>query len=434
MAARKQALWCLLQVIDHGHSLNAVMPELAKRISDPRDKALSQELVYGVMRYHPRLNWIASQLLQKRFKPKDQDLAMIVEMALYQLFEMRVPDHAAVNAAVELVVWRDKEWAKGVVNGVLRNAVRQRDDIQANLQKKEVPLFSHPSWMLKFMKGNWPQHWLDAAEAALERPPMSLRVNLNRTDRDSYSNKLSDADIDAHIPAASLSALILDKPVDVSELPGFEDGDVSIQDIAAQLATQLLAPENGEHILDACAAPGGKTGHILEHAPECQLTAVELETKRIVRIGENLHRLGVSAEVIAADLRQTEDWWNEEAFDRILLDAPCSATGVIRRNPDIKTLRQPEDIAPLVELQGECLDAVWQTLKPGGTLLYATCSIFKAENEHQVQRFLERHEDAQLEPLELAEAIDTGFGLQLLPGNELNADGFFYAKLVKADS
>ena len=168
MAARKQALWCLLQVIDHGHSLNAVMPELAKRISDPRDKALSQELVYGVMRYHPRLNWIASQLLQKRFKPKDQDLAMIVEMALYQLFEMRVPDHAAVNAAVELVVWRDKEWAKGVVNGVLRNAIRQREEIQTNLQKKEVPLFSHPSWMLKFMKGNWPQHWRDAAEAALE--------------------------------------------------------------------------------------------------------------------------------------------------------------------------------------------------------------------------------------------------------------------------
>ena len=431
MAARKQALWCLLQVIDHGHSLNAMMPELAKRISEPRDKALSQELVYGVMRYHPRLNWIASQLLQKRFKPKDQDLAMIVEMALYQLFEMRVPDHAAVNAAVELVVWRDKEWAKGVVNGVLRNAVRQRDEIQINLQKKEVPLFSHPSWMLKFMKANWPQHWRDAAEAALQRPPMSLRVNLNRTNRDSYLNKLSDAGIDAQAPAASLSALVLNKPVDVSALPGFENGDVSVQDIAAQLATQLLTPQDGERVLDACAAPGGKTGHILEVAPHCQLTAVELETKRIVKIGENLHRLGVSAEVIAADLRQTDDWWNEEAFDRILLDAPCSATGVIRRNPDIKTLRQAEDIAPLVELQAQCLDAVWPTLKIGGTLLYATCSIFKAENEHQVQRFLQRTQDAELEPLELSEAIDTGFGHQLLPGNILNADGFFYAKIIK---
>lgn len=431
MSARRQALWCLLQVVDHGHSLNAVMPELAMRIADPRDKALSQELVYGVMRYHPRLNWIASQLLQKRFKPKDQDLAMIVEMALYQLFEMRVPDHAAVNAAVELAVWRDKEWAKGVINAVLRNAIRQREEIQANIQKKEVPLFSHPSWMLKFMKANWPQHWRDAAEAALERPPMSLRVNLSKTDRDNYLQRLADAEINAQAPSASLSALVLDKPIDVNLLPGFADGDVSIQDIAAQLATQFLDPQDGERILDACAAPGGKTGHILEHAPQCKLTAVELETKRIVRIGENLQRIGVSAEVIAADLRQKDDWWDEEAFDRILLDAPCSATGVMRRNPDIKTLRAPEDIAPLVELQGECLDAVWPTLKDGGTLLYATCSIFKAENEHQVQRFLERTKDAQLETLELAEAIDTGFGLQLLPGNKLNADGFFYAKLVK---
>lgn len=429
--ARRQALWSLLQVVEHGHSLNAVIPEASQRIPQQRDKALCQELVYGVMRYHQRLNWIAAQLLQKRFKPKDQDLQIILEMALYQLFEMRTPDHAAVNSAIELVIWKDKEWAKGLINGVLRNAIRQREELQAKIQKKEVPLFSHPSWMLKFMKGNWPKNWRDAAEAALQRPPMSLRVNLSKTDVENYKQRLDKMGISAQEHTACPSALTLDKPVDVSLLPGFSKGEVSVQDVAAQIAAQLLAPKNGERVLDACAAPGGKTGHLLEIAPQCQLTAVELEPKRIIRIGENLHRLNVQAEVIAADLRQIDHWWNEETFDRILLDAPCSATGVIRRNPDIKALREPEDIAPLVELQAECLDAVWQTLKPGGTLLYATCSIFKAENEHQVQRFLERTPDAKLEATEIPGTIDTGYGHQFLPGNTLNADGFFYAKLIK---
>ncbi len=429
---RRQALWCLLQVLEHGHSLSTALPEAQQRLGEQRDKALCQELSFGVLRYHSRLNWLAAQLLRKRFKPHDQDLALIVEMALYQIFQLRVPDYAAVNSAIELVKWRDKGWAKGLVNGVLRNAIRQRSELQARLEKKEVALYSQPAWILKQLKHDWPQHWRDMAAASLQRPPMSLRINRAKTDRARYADSLHEAGI-AHcdVDAGELAALNIDPPVDVEQLPGFRAGEVSVQDVAAQLAAPLLAASCGERVLDACAAPGGKTGHILELAPDCQLTAVELEATRIGKIDENLQRIGGSAQVIEADLRHIEQWWDGVAFDRILLDAPCSATGVIRRHPDIKLLREPEDIDRLAELQAECLQAVWPSLKPGGYLLYATCSVFKQENQQQIARFLQQHGDAQLQTLSLPAAIDTGYGYQLLPGNTWNSDGFFYALLQK---
>lgn len=429
MSARERALDALLGVQD-GRSLTAILPAVQEALP-PREQRFCQELVYGVLRQYHYLDWFSRQLLKKPFKPKDRDLALVVMLGLYQLFEMRVPDHAAVSSSVDLVRARDKAWAAGLVNGVLRSALREGEALRQQARSKETASYSFPKWLLNFLKGNWPDRWRDIAAASNQRPPMWLRVNQRHGSVEDYRARLEKMELAAQALQAVPGSLLLETPLDVALLPGFKRGEVSVQDVAAQQAARLLAPRDGERILDACAAPGGKTGHIAELAPGSELVAVDLEPARLSRVEENLQRLGQQAELVAADICKLDDWWDGRPFDRVLLDAPCSATGVIRRHPDIKLLRRAEDIAPLVELQSACLDAVWATLKPGGILLYATCSVLKAENEHQIARFLERQPAAQLEPLSIAASVDTGFGSQLLPGNDWNSDGFFYAAVSK---
>lgn len=436
MNARQVALDVLLAVIGKGQSATAVLPAMLAQCSK-RDRALAQALVYGVLRSHHRLNWLSNQLLKKKFGPKDLDLQLILEMALHQLFEMRVPDHAAVNSAIEQVNARKKSWAKGVVNAVLRTAIREQESLLDKAKRKEVPAYSAPIWLINQLKNDWPKHWRDVLDASNQAPPMALRVNAQKHELAHYQSLLDKAGI-VSSTAKQLAnidqltyGLCLDKPVDVDVLPDFSNGGVSVQDFAPQFSAHLLNAQNDERVLDACAAPGGKTCHILERAPNVQVTAVDVEPARLTKVHENLKRLNLNAELISADICDVDTWWNGKPFDKILLDVPCSATGVIRRHPDIKVLRKSSDIQPLVDLQAKCLDAIWHTLKQGGTLLYATCSVFKQENEAQIKAFLARTPNAVLAGLDLGVGVDTGFGHQLLPSNTLNTDGFFYAKLTK---
>lgn len=428
--ARQVALEALLAVIGKGQSATAVLPVMLSPCAK-RDRALAQALVYGVLRSHHRLSWLSNQLLKKKFGPKDLDLQLILEMALHQLFEMRVPDHASVNSAIELVNVRKKVWAKGVVNAVLRTAIREQESLLDKAKRKEVPAYSTPTWLINQLKTDWPKHWRDVLDASNQAPPMALRVNARRYTAQQYQALLEKAGMTSKTTQHLTHGLCLDAPVDVDVLPEFSSGGVSVQDFAPQFSAHLLNAQNGERVLDACCAPGGKTCHILERAPNAQVTAVDVEPLRLSKVHENLKRLNLNAELISADICDVDTWWNGKPFDKILLDVPCSATGVIRRHPDIKVLRKPSDIHPLVDLQAQCLDAVWPVLKTGGTLLYATCSVFKQENEAQIQAFLSRTPNAVLQTLDFDVGVDTGFGHQLLPSHALNTDGFFYAKLCK---
>jgi 16S rRNA (cytosine967-C5)-methyltransferase len=296
--------------------------------------------------------------------------------------------------------------------------------------KNEVTRFSYPRWLLKKIKQSCQYGYVSVLQAGNEYPPMWLRVNLKRQSRYDYQQQLTALGINSTPHASCGSALLLEKACDVNELPGFSEGACSVQDAAAQHAAWLLAPQAGELILDACAAPGGKTAHILEHQPEIkQLIAVDFDETRLLRVAENLHRIKLEATLIHGDASQPAQWWQGPQFDRILLDAPCSATGVIRRHPDIKWLRRADDIAELARLQSNILDAMWLQLKPGGTLLYATCSILSDENSAQIKAFLERTTDAIHIPLNEQDTPQQP-GWQIYPG-ALHMDGFFYAKLTK---
>ncbi|WP_425642294.1 16S rRNA (cytosine(967)-C(5))-methyltransferase RsmB [Marinomonas gallaica] len=413
--------------------------QIGKQIGevDYDEQGLTKELCFGVCRYYPQLNSIALSLLSKPFEEKDFDLYAALLMGLYQIDHMSTPDHAAVNESVELCRQLDKEWATKLMNAVLRRYQRDRDAILANLTKQPSVEFNMPKWLVKRFKKHWPESFEQIVEATNTHPPMCIRVNESRVSRETYQSMLLEQDTVSRETAFSASGLYLESAVPVFMLPNFDQGDVSVQDESAQLAASLLAPQAGERILDACAAPGGKTGHLLEKQPNIELTAVELEPWRLTRIESNLERLGVSAELICGDASQPAQWWNKQAFDKILLDAPCSATGVIRRNPDIKINRKPDDIDDLVEIQAAILDATWQTLKQGGYMLYATCSLMPEENEQQMAAFLNRQWDASECPLNqlapdqtLAFGKPVSHGVQVFPTVD-GQDGFYYCLLQK---
>lgn len=431
--ARTRAALILARVMREGSTLDRLLPGLSAGLRDRRERAFVQELCYGVLRWYPRLDFICDRLLSRSLKNKDQDIRSTILCGLYQLEFLRTPEHAAVSSAVETARHLHKHWAGPVINAVLRRYQRERSHLQRVLETSESANFAHPQWLISALREDWPQHWQDILHAANERPPMQLRVNLSRTSRSAYMEELARLDIIAQPSSLLPGAITLSSPVEIDALPGFNEGLVSIQDYGAQLAPGLLAPRPGDAILDACAAPGGKTAHIYETCRGVQrLTALDISAPRLELLRETRRRLDIPMEVIQGDARVPETWWDGAQYDRILLDAPCSATGVIRRHPDIKVLRRPGDIAQFVRTQEELLEAMWPLLKSGGRLVYVTCSLLARENDSRMENFREKHPDAGacLMDAGLAWGVATRYGRQTLPGHD-DMDGFYYAILEK---
>ncbi|VAX14323.1 16S rRNA (cytosine(967)-C(5))-methyltransferase [hydrothermal vent metagenome] len=432
MNPRLAAVYVLQQVFEQGRNLPDALESVHSRIPDQKGRALTQALSYGVLRHGFSLDAILLQLLKKPLKDKDTDLRCLLLIGLYQIIHMRVPDHAAVSETVKLTPALRKNWARAMVNGVLRNYLRQADSLLAEVEKEPVSRFDHPQWLLEKLQASWPNDWQAIAYANNQPAPMSLRVNRQQISREQYLERLQNASKPAELCRYSQDGLRLLDAVPVEQLPGFKKGLISVQDEAAQLAAPLLKAASGQRILDACAAPGGKTAHILEIWPALtQLDALEKIPARLDSVRDNLQRLQLKARLINGDATQTDAWWDGRRYDRILLDAPCSATGVIRRHPDIKYLRRADDLDALTSTQQQILQALWPLLASGGMLLYTTCSVLAEENNLQIESFLNQHDDAQLEPLELNWGNPTTAGQQILPGEE-NMDGFFYACLRKA--
>ncbi len=430
MNPRLAAAKALAAVLNGKASLNSSLPTQMDKVED-RDRGFTQDLAFGTARWQPRLSALAAKLLQKPFKAADADVEALLLVGLYQLLYTRVPAHAAIGETVGCADKLKKPWAKALLNAVLRRAQRESETLLAELEHDPVVRTAHPRWLQKSLKAFWPEQWEAICAANNAHPPMILRVNRRHHSRDAYLGLLTDAGIAATPCVYSPDGIILDAAADVRSLPGFAEGWISVQDEAAQLAADLLDLAPSQRVLDACCAPGGKTCHILEAEPALAgVVAVDLEAKRLVRVRENLARLRLSAELIAADGRDTASWWDGKPFQRILLDAPCSATGVIRRHPDIKLTRQPDDIAALAVLQGELLDALWITLEVGGILLYATCSTLPTENTEVIEAFLARTPGARDLDLATTAGIKQPHGRQLL-AQEGGHDGFYYAKLIK---
>ena len=423
-------------------------------ISD--DEPFVREMCFGALRWRNRLQAIANQLLRKPFRPKDSDINWLLLLGLYQLLYLRTPDHAAIGETVEAARQLKKKWACAVLNGVLRGFQRNKDEILAALPEGANIQSAHPKWLTTRIKEAWPEHWQGILEQNNQQAPMSLRVNIQKTNREDYLQLLAEdpTPIDATPLALSPMGIQLTQACSVEKLPHFSEGWVSVQDEAAQLATLFLNPQANDRVLDACAAPGGKTCHILETCPELQeMVAIDISEARNRRVTENLNRLQLEATVISANIADTNKWWDSEPFDRILLDAPCSATGVIRRHPDIKWLRRESDIAVLAKQQLELLETCWQTLKVGGELLYSTCSILPDENQKIVTSFLAQQKDAESimlyedttlgkdkaladlwrqNTISKEHACIEGMTLQLFP-TQAGHDGFFYAKFKKTN-
>ncbi|MEK1905173.1 MAG: 16S rRNA (cytosine(967)-C(5))-methyltransferase RsmB [Pseudomonas sp.] len=430
MNPRLAAARALAAVLSGKASLGSSLPPLLDKV-EARDRGLAQDLAFGTARWQPRLALLAEKLLQKPFKAADRDVEALLLIGLYQLFYTRIPPHAAIGETVACVDKLKKPSLKGLLNAVLRNAQRDGETIFASLDKDPVLHTAHPRWLQKALKARWPEQWQAICAANNAHPPLILRVNRRHGSRDDYLNELRSAGIDAEPCTYSRDGIRLLVAQDVKTLPGFMDGRVSVQDEAAQLAADLLDLAPGQRVLDACAAPGGKTCHLLEAQPQlCEVVAVDLEPSRLLRVRENLERLQLDATLIAADGRDTASWWDGKPFQRILLDAPCSATGVIRRHPDIKLTRQADDIPALAQLQGELLDAMWAILEVGGILLYATCSVMPEENSDNIAAFLARTPGARELDIAGSFGLKPSHGRQLLPQVD-GHDGFYYAKLIK---
>ncbi|HTO18031.1 MAG TPA: 16S rRNA (cytosine(967)-C(5))-methyltransferase RsmB [Pseudomonas sp.] len=430
MNPRLAAAQALAAVLQGRASLGSSLPPLLERV-EVRDRGLVQELAFGTARWQPRLALLVEKLLEKPFKAADRDVEALLLVGLYQLFYTRVPAHAAIGETVGCSDKLKKPWAKGLLNAVLRRAQREGEALFAELERDPVSRTAHPRWLQKRLKADWPEHWEAICAANNLHPPLILRVNRRHGSRDAYLDELRAAGLEAEPCAFSPDGIRLLQPCDVTGLPGFAEGRLSVQDEAAQLAAGLLELAPGQRVLDACAAPGGKTCHLLEREPGLgEVIALDAEPLRLTRVRENLERLRLQATLVAADARDTAAWWDGKPFQRILLDAPCSATGVIRRHPDIKLTRQAEDISALATLQGELLDALWPTLEVGGILLYATCSVLPEENSANIGAFLARTPGARELGIPGDFGLKPAHGRQLLPQPD-GHDGFYYAKLMK---
>lgn len=431
MNTRVIAMRALERVIYRGESLTDVLQHTSITSLDARDQSWVRNLCFGSLRWHGRLGSILRQMLAKPLKKSDKDIECLLRLGLYQLLYQRTPDHAAVNETVAAARKLKKPWAGGLINGVLRGFLRSQEDVLSKADALETAQYSFPPWLAERLKTAWPDNWQNIMQASNQQAPMTLRVNQRKINTAAYQQKLLSKGLVVTNIGPAASMLTLEQALPVSELPGFAAGEVSVQDGAAQLAAELLNCEQGQRVLDACAAPGGKTCHLLECYDDLELLALDSSAKRLQQITENLQRLDLSAKLEAADATDIASWWDEHLYDRILLDAPCSATGVIRRHPDIKLLRKDKDIAQLQQQQQALLQVLWKTLRPGGLLLYATCSVLPEENNRQVARFLLEMTDAEHQHIEANWGCSLSVGRQILPG-EQGMDGFYYALLKKA--
>ncbi|CAG0960550.1 Ribosomal RNA small subunit methyltransferase B [Gammaproteobacteria bacterium] len=385
----------------------------------PQQRAITQDLSYGALRHYGQLQAILAQLLERKLD--DERVHHLLLVALYQLVHGKTSEYAVVDHAVKAAAKLKKPWAKGLVNAVLRNFLRRRDALLAKVGEDDVSRYSYPRWWVSRLKAQYPERWESVLEAGNQRPPMTLRVNRRHGTPVEYQARLAEAGIAAHV--LGQSAIVVEQPLPVDRLPGFSEGVVSVQDYGAQFAASLLDVRDGMRVLDACCAPGGKTGHILELA-DVEMTAVDSDADRIARTRSNLVRLGLAADLRIGDAGNPFDWWDgERKFDRILADVPCSASGIVRRHVDIKWLRREQDLRLFATQQAAILRGLWPALEIGGKLLYATCSVFAEENQHQVDAFLQEQSNARQLPLP---GLENG---QLLPCTE--HDGFFYALLEK---
>jgi len=420
----------LIQQLQSGGSLTRLLPDAQQQLAEG-DRALLQAFCFGMARWSGQLAGIVDGLLSKPLKAKDTDLYLLMQLGVFQLMHTRVAPHAAVDNTVSAVKKLGKPWAKGLVNAVLRNYQRQADSLIASLD--EAASFSHPQWLLVHFKADWPDAWQSIVEQGNRQAPMTLRVNHLQCTTDAYLAQLSAAGIGAETIPSLDAALVLEAATPVYDLPGFNQGVVSVQDGAAQIAAQLLGQGQGLRLLDACAAPGGKTAHALEFGSWKEVVALDQDADRLARVTETLSRLNLNdaCNLACANAIDTDSWWDGNLFDAILVDAPCSGTGVIRRHPDIKLLRRADDIETLVETQRGLLLSLWDVLAPGGKLVYATCSVLKAENERQKDWFLSQRSDASEHAFDIHIGCKRSAGsVQVLPG-EQGLDGFFYAVFCK---
>jgi len=407
-----------------GASLTVVLKELwrtHRTLSDQQRGAI-QDISYGVLRFYGQLDTLLSLLLKKPIKK--QDVRCLLLVGLYQLQYSKAASYAVVNYAVSASLSLSYgKGAKGLINAVLREFIRQRETLLITANIKEVGKYSHPQWWIDKLRNQYPKDYSAVLKASNQRPPMALRVNQKKIGILEYLSQLNDHNFSAQV--TSNNALILEHSVAVEKLPGFTAGMVSVQDAGAQLAAEFLDVHDGMRILDACAAPGGKSGHLLELA-DIDLTTLDNSPARLALVKQNFTRLAFKKyRIVCGDASTPQEWWDGKLFDRILADVPCSASGVVRRHPDIKWLRRPSDIAQFSSIQQKILNALWQTLARDGKLLYVTCSIFFEENKLQVEEFLLHHSDARIVPLPMVEALDG----QLLPSSQ--HDGFFYTLLQK---
>jgi 16S rRNA (cytosine967-C5)-methyltransferase len=422
--ARAEAAICVSRVVADGQTLETALQSV--RLVD-RDAALVRALTHGSLRWHQRLAWQAQRLLARPLPAREPAIGALIRVGLYQLQFTRIPEHAAVSSTVAAARLLRRPRYAALVNALLRRFLREREELEKQMERDPEAASAHPRWLLERLQKDWPNRWAEVVAAGnAESPPMWLRVNTRRTSRPQYLALLETAGVIATPCDSVATALLLERPQSVGTLPGFAEGLVSVQDAAAQLACGLLAVGPGQRVLDACAAPGGKAAHLLEAHPDLgQLWAIDRDAARVELMRGNFMRLGLAPTLVVGDATQPSGWWDGRPFDRILLDAPCSATGVIRRHPDIKVLRRPTDIAPGAARQALLLRSLWPLLKVGGRLLYATCSVLKEENQQQIEAFVAAMPDARWAGGEQAH-------YQILPG-EANMDGFYYACLEKQD-
>jgi 16S rRNA (cytosine967-C5)-methyltransferase len=435
-ATRGLAAAAAARVLSAGVTLEQALASTSGNLKRP-DQAQAMALAYGALRWHYRHRQILRALLDRPLSGKDRLIEALLSVGLFQLIDERQPAYASVSATVDATRWLHRDRAAVLINAALRRFQREREQMLGLALASDEGRFAHPQWLIDRLRRDWPCDWPAILEAGQEAPPLWLRVNRLRTEPDIYRQRLRvEVSQEATAVEGCPDALRLATPLPVDRIPGFHDGLVSVQDAGSQVAAELLSCDPGARVLDACAAPGGKATHLLERAGgDLELLALDIDPDRLQRVGENLQRLGLSATSVAGDAGEPGDWWDGRPFDRILVDAPCSGTGVIRRHPDIKHLRREGDIAPMAARQLHLLQRVWPLLRPGGLLLYATCSVLREENGAVIEAFLASRPDAQIRTV--PEVVVPAWvrrcpegGLQLLPGS-VDTDGLYYALMAR---